>query len=75
MRSYLRNVWLALDQLLNALTGGDPDETVSSRCGRRLLATDCRLCGALCRMLDVFWPDHCIHNIIKDRHGPTGTKD
>lgn len=31
IKLYIRNVLIALDQLGNALTGGDPDETISSR--------------------------------------------
>jgi len=31
---YILNVLIGLDQLGNALTGGDPDETVSSRIGK-----------------------------------------
>ncbi len=31
---YLLNVAIGLDQLLNTLGGGDPDETVSSRIGK-----------------------------------------
>lgn len=34
MRAYLANLALALDQLANAITGGDPDESVSSRVGK-----------------------------------------
>jgi len=31
---YFRNVLIGLDQLGNALWGGDPDETISSRLGK-----------------------------------------
>lgn len=34
MRRYLLNLLVSLDQLLNTLFGGNPDETVSSRVGR-----------------------------------------
>lgn len=34
MKRYLLNVLTAFDQLGNALTGGDPDETISSRLGK-----------------------------------------
>lgn len=34
VRRYLLNVAIAFDQFLNALRGGDPDETLSSRYGR-----------------------------------------
>lgn len=33
-RGYWRNVFIGVDQLVNAATGGHPDETLSSRCGR-----------------------------------------
>lgn len=36
MRRYIWNVLIALDQLLNAILGGDPDETVSSRAAKNL---------------------------------------
>ena len=31
MRKYIWNLLIALDQFSNALSGGDPDETISSR--------------------------------------------
>ncbi len=31
---YLRNIFIAGDQFLNAVCFGDPDETISSRLGR-----------------------------------------
>jgi hypothetical protein len=33
-RKYVWNVLIAIDQLMNALFGGDPDETISSRMGK-----------------------------------------
>lgn len=35
MQRYVLNVLVALSQLANALTAGDPDETLSSRAGKR----------------------------------------
>ena len=35
---YFRNVGAALSQLANALIGGDPDETLSGRVGKRYRA-------------------------------------
>jgi len=35
IRKYCKNLLIALDQGANALLGGDPDETVSSRFGKR----------------------------------------
>lgn len=36
MMKYLYNLGLSLDQLLNAILLGDPDESVSGRCGRAM---------------------------------------
>lgn len=33
-RGYFRNLLIGFDQLINTVTGGHPDETLSSRCGR-----------------------------------------
>lgn len=33
-KKYLFNILVSLDQLGNTLTGGDPDETISSRLGK-----------------------------------------
>jgi len=37
MRTYLVNVLIAIDQLGNALLGGNPDETISSVVGRKAI--------------------------------------
>ena len=34
MIKYLINILISIDQLGNTLTGGDPDETISSRIGK-----------------------------------------
>lgn len=34
MGGYLLNILIAVDQLINTLAGGDPDETISSRLGK-----------------------------------------
>lgn len=34
IKKYVWNVLIAIDQLGNALLGGDPDETISSRAGK-----------------------------------------
>jgi hypothetical protein len=55
---YFLRVAIALDQLGNAILGGDPDETISSR------AAKARARGAgwgcvLCKILDAVHRDHC----------------
>lgn len=34
MKNYYWNVLIAIDQLINTICGGDPDETISSRLGK-----------------------------------------
>ena len=56
-----RRAWtiaLGYDQLANAATGGDEDETISSRANRARIAGRRWGC-VLCRFLDIFEKDHC----------------
>ncbi|MDR3474492.1 MAG: hypothetical protein P4M09_22815 [Devosia sp.] len=52
MPKYLLNVLIALDQLLNALTGGDPDETISSRCAKRRTQPGWNILAAILEWID-----------------------
>ena len=52
---YLGNLLIALSQLLNAILGGDPDETTSSRAGRMAHRSGWRL---LARLLNWIDPGH-----------------
>lgn len=61
---YLKNILLSGDQLLNTLLLGDPDETLSSRCGKR--KETCKVCKYLCLILDKIDPRHCSKSIEKD---------
>lgn len=54
---YVWNLVVGADQFANAATGGDPDETISSRAAKR--RATCRPCYWLCRLLDFFDPGHC----------------
>lgn len=40
MRRYLLNVAIAVDQLINTILRGRPDETISSRVGRNAMEGD-----------------------------------
>lgn len=64
-----RRAWrlaVAHDQLINAATGGNEDETVSSRAAKA--ARDGRRWGCvLCRWLDKIDPGHCEKNIEHNR--------
>ncbi len=65
-RRYAVNLFIAGDQLANAILGGNPDRTISGRLGKRLLKgrESCAFCfllsGWICRLLDEVDPDHCI---------------
>lgn len=76
--SYFWRVLIAIDQLGNALTGGDEDETISSRLGKRKLANGGVLFWrdwlGLAKPLDAFldWidPGHSLGAIEEDEGGP-----
>jgi hypothetical protein len=72
--SYFRRVFVAADQLANALTGGDEDETVSSRAAKD--RNRGRIVGCvLCRILDWFDPNHCDKAIERDEGKRPGQYD
>lgn len=65
-RKWALNVLVALDQLLNAITGGDPDETISSRLGKAKRRGN-RAAKAACWVLaKVFGVRHCMDAIEED---------
>lgn len=68
---YVWNFLIALDQFINTIFGGDPDETISSRIGKITARRpdDCRFCVFLCKMLNKIDPDHCNKVIENDRGG------
>jgi hypothetical protein len=66
VKSYFINMLIALDQLLNALAGGYPDETISLHAARardKGSKTGC----VLCKMLDWFDKNHC-DRVIASKH-------
>jgi len=71
LKKYLANVFLGLDFLGNALAGGDPEETISSRIGKKMAKEKkCYLCTWLCWVLDKIDPRHCRDAInIYEGHG------
>lgn len=52
MKRYLFNVLIGLDQFGNTLTGGDPDETISSRCAKNQDKWYWRALGAALEAVD-----------------------
>ena len=71
IKRYFWNLLITLDQFVNTLFMGDPDETISSRCGRANLkneeSKECTVCSFLCSLLNIFEADHCRKAIEKDK--------
>ena len=68
MRFWLKQIAIAIDQLINALIGGYADETLSSHAYR--LHRDNRLFGFMRHVLDtLFWfdADHCRESFLAER--------
>jgi len=69
---YVVNVFISLDQFLNVLLGGDPDETISSRIGKLKRDNGGRLprwrilTRTTDRCLEFFDKDHTIEAIEED---------
>ena len=65
--SYGWRVLLSIDQFFNTLTGGDPDETISSRMGKAVeRKQDCLFCSLVCKMLHFIDKNHCKESIEYD---------
>ncbi|TFE30846.1 hypothetical protein [Cohnella luojiensis] len=69
MKQYVWNLLISIDQLANTLLGGSPDETISSRMGKRAIKGD-RLGRLICRFLDLFDKGHCKKSIEEDEGRP-----
>ncbi len=69
IKLYFWNILIALDQLINTVLGGDPDETISSRMGKIVAKKpdSCVLCVWVCRVLHWFDTDHCNRVVEMDR--------
>lgn len=57
---------MSLDQLANTLLLGDPDETISSRVGKKAAKKHGWFPCIFCKFLDLFDPNHCAKNIEAD---------
>ena len=67
-RRWIMNVLIALDQFGNAITGGAPDETISSRSARA--ARDDRWWGRwMCKGLNFLDSGHCEDAIRSEETG------
>lgn len=68
--SYGKSVLIAADQLANALFGGWPDESLSSRLHRRRLLGKPGLADGLDRFFGLFGEfDHCRESYESERTG------
>lgn len=68
MTKWAWNILVSLDQLVNTILGGDPDETVSSRAAKAAAAGRPWGC-ILCRLLDKLDPGHCARVVEMDEGG------
>lgn len=69
MKRYIFRLLISLDQLLNTITNGEPDETLSSRLGRNKRRKT--ITGKIgCEILDTIDKDHCEISVeeIDDPH-------
>lgn len=62
---WLWNILIAIDQLFNAILGGDPDETISSRAGKAKKEGKLWAC-ILCKFLHILDNNHCTDSIEED---------
>lgn len=74
IKQYILNVLVGLDQFTNALFGGSPEETISSRAGKGQKEGKRWAC-LLCRFLDYLQKDHCIRSIEPDEGSDAVIKD
>ena len=63
LAKYILNVLIALDQLANAILGGDPDETISSRAAKRMHMWHWK---TLARFLEMIDPGHMKRSLEMD---------
>lgn len=63
VKRYFWFLFIALDQLANTALGGYPDETLSSRMGKR---QEILIYRVACKALNVFEKDHCQKAIERD---------
>jgi len=70
MKKYFLNLLISVDQLINTIFGGYPDETISSRIGKHVFKNDSWLCDILSKLLNLVDKNHCVDAIEKDEGEP-----
>lgn len=68
LAKYILNILIALDQLLNTILFGDPDETISSRVGKRRHLRGWKQLSWLIDKL-FFWEKYHTENSIEKDEG------
>jgi hypothetical protein len=64
MKNYLWNIMVGVDQLFNAIMGGNPRETICSRIAKRIKQKKAFLIERLfCKLLDMIDKNHCERSI------------
>lgn len=66
MSAWLLRVLIAADQLINAILGGDEDETISSRCWKAKVRGDWRGSCAVSFIDMIFGRGHCERSVEWD---------
>ena len=66
MKRYILNILISIDQFVNTIFGGDPDETISSRTGKAVLNTKSWFAHRLNAFLNFFEKGHSIKSIEVD---------
>jgi len=66
MKQYLWNILISIDQFINTLFNGNPDETISSRVGKHIRNGDKGWRLWLCKALHLLDKNHCIKSIEDD---------
>jgi len=60
LKVYILNLIYVFDLVVNTIFLGDPDETVSSRIGKKVKAgKKCAVCDWICKFLDMIDERHC----------------
>lgn len=60
LKVYLLNLIYVFDLVVNTIFLGDPDETISSRIGKKTArGKKCKICNWICKFLDMIDDRHC----------------
>ena len=71
LSQYIFNLFVSISQFWNAILGGDPDETISSRCGKASRCGNPFVARFLEPLINLIFcdPTHCLDAIEEDEGG------